>query len=314
MILPNKADNIVEFKNYNHSMKAPFVIYADFESLIRKLDQARELNTKIEKLSKKLNKTKEEVEKYESYTIKLQKHFPISFVYNIKYANGEIQQNLFEYFGIDAPKKLYEKLKEDAIFIAKEYLDKKIKMKELSETQKMEYKFAKKCHICERKLEDNPPMIEKDIRILNKKIDIICSILLKIEDDEDRKKELYDKLSELVEKVKFEYCNEFVNKMKVQDHDHLTGDYRGAAHSNCNLNYKVPRFIPIYFHNFSGYDAHLFVREFGEDYDNIKLIPNNKEKYISFSKILYNKIQNHRTRILSNTTRIFWHTIWIMGS
>ena len=285
VILPDKADNIVEFKNYNHSMKAPFAIYADFESLIRKLNKMKQLNEKIEKLSKKLNKTKEEVQKYESYTIKLQRHFPISFVYYIKYANGEIQQNLFEYFGLDAPKKLYEKLKEDAIFIAREYLDKKIKMKELSETQKIEFKNEKKCHICERKLKDNPPLIEKGIRILNKKIDIICSILFKIE-DKDRKKELNDELSKLKQLVGTAQASEVLNKMKVRDHDHLTGEYRGAAHSNCNLNYKVPRFIPIYFHNFSGYDAHLFVREFGEDYDNIKLIPNNEEKYISFSKIV----------------------------
>ena len=116
-------------------MKVPFAIYADFESLIRKLNKARELNTKIEKLTKKLNKTKEEVEKHESYTIKLQRHFPISFVIYIKYANWEIKQNLFEYFGLDAPKKLYEKLREDALFIAKEYLDKKIKMKELPVVQ-----------------------------------------------------------------------------------------------------------------------------------------------------------------------------------
>ena len=56
------------------------------------------------------------------------------------------------------------------------------------------------------------------------------------------------------------YGNEPLNKIKVRDHDHLTGEYRGAAHTNCNLNYKVPQFIPIYFHNFSGYDAYLFVR------------------------------------------------------
>ena len=66
VILPSKADNIVEFKNYKHSMKVPFAIYADFESLISKLNKMKQLNSKIEKLSKKLNKTKEEVEEYES--------------------------------------------------------------------------------------------------------------------------------------------------------------------------------------------------------------------------------------------------------
>ncbi|VVC41594.1 Ribonuclease H-like domain [Cinara cedri] len=41
------------------------------------------------------------------------------------------------------------------------------------------------------------------------------------------------------------------NVKKVRDHNHLTGKYRGAAHSICNLNYKVPRFIPLFFHNLS---------------------------------------------------------------
>ncbi|KAF0693647.1 Uncharacterized protein FWK35_00035555 [Aphis craccivora] len=73
---------------------------------------------------------------------------------------------------------------------------------------------------------------------------------------------------------------------KVRDHDHLTGIYRGAAHSICNLNYQNPRFISIVFHNLSGYDAHLFIKEFGNDSKKINLIPNNEEKYISFSKMM----------------------------
>ncbi len=47
---------------------------------------------------------------------------------------------------------------------------------------------------------------------------------------------------------------------KVRDHCHITGEYRGAAHTNCNLKlaikpYKTP--IPILFHNLKGYDSHL---------------------------------------------------------
>ena len=41
---------------------------------------------------------------------------------------------------------------------------------------------------------------------------------------------------------------------KVRDHCHYTGKYRGAAHSNCNLRYKVSKEIPIVFHNGSTYD------------------------------------------------------------
>ena len=39
-----------------------------------------------------------------------------------------------------------------------------------------------------------------------------------------------------------------INK-KVRDHCHYTGKYRGAAHSICNLRYKIPREIPVVFHN-----------------------------------------------------------------
>ncbi|KAF0719864.1 DNA pol B 2 domain-containing protein, partial [Aphis craccivora] len=80
--------------------------------------------------------------------------------------------------------------------------------------------------------------------------------------------------------------NKNINMRKVCDHDHLAGKYRGVAHSICNLTYKNPNFIPIVFHNLSGYDAHLFIKEFANDDNDIKLIPNNEEKYISFSKII----------------------------
>ena len=38
-------------------------------------------------------------------------------------------------------------------------------------------------------------------------------------------------------------------KIKVRDHCHYTGEYRGAAHNICNLKFSVPKNIPIAFHN-----------------------------------------------------------------
>ena len=46
----------------------------------------------------------------------------------------------------------------------------------------------------------------------------------------------------------------YKNKKKVKDHYHYTGRFRGAAHSKCNLNCKVPKDIPIIIHNAS-YDT-----------------------------------------------------------
>ena len=74
------------------------------------------------------------------------------------------------------------------------------------------------------------------------------------------------------------------SEKKVRDHCHFTGKYRGAAHNKCNLQFKKTKFTPVFFHNLSGYDAHLFVKNLGKSEGNIKCIPNNEEKYISFSK------------------------------
>lgn len=76
--------------------------------------------------------------------------------------------------------------------------------------------------------------------------------------------------------------NDKKKKIKVRDHCHLTGKFRGAAHQDCNLLYRVPKFIPVVFHNLTGYDSHLFIKKLSGG--RIKCIPNNEEKYISFSR------------------------------
>ena len=74
------------------------------------------------------------------------------------------------------------------------------------------------------------------------------------------------------------------NLKKVRDHNHATGEYRGAAHSICNLNKKRSKHIPVFFHNLRGYDAHLIMRGIYRHAGKkqIKVIPNNMEKYMSF--------------------------------
>ena len=51
--------------------------------------------------------------------------------------------------------------------------------------------------------------------------------------------------------------------VKVRDHDHIIGKYRGATHSKCNFfcKQKSSSFVPIFFHNFSGYDDHLIFEQ-----------------------------------------------------
>jgi hypothetical protein len=75
-----------------------------------------------------------------------------------------------------------------------------------------------------------------------------------------------------------------LDNVKVRDHDHLTGAYRGAACNSCNLNYKIPSFIPVVLHNLSGYDSHFIIPELGRDDGAIDVLATTMEKFISFSK------------------------------
>ena len=70
---------------------------------------------------------------------------------------------------------------------------------------------------------------------------------------------------------------------KVRDHCHYSGKYRGAVHSLCNLQYKIPSYIPVAFHNLAGYDAHMFIKELAKHGSKMGVIAKNTEDYISFS-------------------------------
>ena len=48
---------------------------------------------------------------------------------------------------------------------------------------------------------------------------------------------------------------------KVRDHCHYTEKFRGAAHSICNLKYKVPKEIPIAIHNELTHDYHFIIKQ-----------------------------------------------------
>ena len=71
---------------------------------------------------------------------------------------------------------------------------------------------------------------------------------------------------------------------KIRDHCHYTGKYRGAAHNICNLRYKIPKEIPVVFHNGSTYDYHFIIKEFVKEFEgNFECLGKNTEKYNIFS-------------------------------
>ena len=89
------------------------------------------------------------------------------------------------------------------------------------------------------------------------------------------------------------------NDIRVRDHCHITGEFRGSAHQDCNLKLRINPDkikIPVIFHNLRGYDSHFIMQQIGKIaiehiYKNkrgeecqmdINAIPNNMEKYMAF--------------------------------
>ena len=84
--------------------------------------------------------------------------------------------------------------------------------------------------------------------------------------------------------------------VRVRDHCHVTGKYRGSAHEGCNLNFQLTDKIPVVFHNLKGYDSHFIMQEIGNIVKkkahvdkkgkkhemSINVIPCNMEKYLAF--------------------------------
>ena len=64
---------------------------------------------------------------------------------------------------------------------------------------------------------------------------------------------------------------------------HITGEYRGSAHRDCNINVISNHKILVVFHNQKKYDSHLITQELGKFNLKINVVPNGLEKYVSFS-------------------------------
>ena len=234
-------NTFLRFKNFRYSEKAPFAIYADFESLIKPMDNC-------------------DPDPNRSYTKKYQKHEPISFCYYIKCFNDSLCKEIFNDDTKRKQLKSYIKTKPedpDAIDVFIKWLEDDVKFLANIEPKKMVF-------------------TREDEKQFNTASD--CWI-----------------------------CGEELGNDRVRDHCHYTGRYRGAAHNSCNLKYSKPKGVPVFFHNLTGYDSHLFIKNLGSSNpkENIECIPNNEEKYITFTKnIIVGQYTNKKGEVKDKTFKI----------
>ena len=119
-----------------------------------------------------------------------------------------------------------------------------------------------------------------------------------------KKEEKHHNEQEVCYICKKEFNTDDKKHHKVKDHCHYTGKYRGAAHNICNLRYKIPKEIPIVFHNGSTYDYHFIIKELVKEFNgNFECLGENTEKYIKFSVPIKKEIKN-KSKIIEITYKI----------
>ena len=230
--MPKQGENILKFNNFQKQLPVPFVIYADFEAITKKVQGCKQ--------SEEMEKDKDR----RSYTEAYQTHEDFGYGYKVICCyDDKYSKYTSIYRGENAVYKFMEKTLEEVEYckaVIKKHFNKPLVMTEVDEQN---FKPMDGCHIYGEKYTD------KDVR--------------------------------------------------VRDHCHITGKFRGSAHQECNLNLRIKPEnlkIPVIFHNLRGYDNHFIMQQIGEIANkhgythkkgekqdlNINAIPNNMEKYMAF--------------------------------
>ena len=206
-------NNIIKYNQGDKSLKLPFIIYADLECLLKKIDACQN-NPDL------------------SSATKTNQHIPSGYSIYTNCSFDKSNNKLSYYRGEDCMKRFCKDLKDHATKIID--FKKKI-MTPLTKEEEDNYNKENICYICKKEF----------------------------------------------------------NNDKVRDHCHFTGKYRGVAHNTCNLRYKIPKNIPVIFHNGSTYDYHFIIKELASEFEgNFECLGENTEKYITFSVPIKKRIEN----------------------
>ena len=195
-MFPEKSEDgtnpTIKFELYKNKMKAPYVVYADTESIIKPTASSTT----------------------DTNTVQTSTHIPCSFAYVIVRSDGKVISERL-YRGEDAMDVFFDYLDGDLQSIREDL--KNARPLEMTKEDWAIHSAADKCWVC-----DGP----------------------------------FQSYSR----------GDTEGLWKVRDHDHLTGKYRGPAHSKCNLSLRIDPYrtpIPVFFHNLKNYDTHHLISAIG---------------------------------------------------
>ena len=198
--MPKQGENILKFNNFHKQLPVPFVIYADFEAITKKVQGCKQ--------SKEMEKDKGARSYMEAY----QTHEDCGYGYKVICCyDDKYSKHTRIYRGESAVYKFMEKMLKEVEYckaVIKKHFNKPLVMTEVDEQH---FKTMDGCHICGEKYTDKG----------------VC----------------------------------------IRDHCHITGEFRGSAHQECNLKLRIKPEnlkIPVIFHNLRSYDSHFVMQQIGE--------------------------------------------------
>jgi hypothetical protein len=275
-VFPDDDKKLLRFSAHKNQQRLPFVVYADFECFTEPYEESHE---KKEEEGEE-DKERKEADQRSQATSRYQKHVPSGFAYYVvsdepSYNRGPILYRWNENDQCNASQ------------CRSSFVTRTCSAAAVSSSDS-----ADQCHLdisdqcnCEK----YSPVVSKFFDCLideEKRIELILSEPLKLEK------------SLKVEKAYFMahkcwICDKRLHGDRVRDHCHLTGRFRGIAHSACNLKLRWPKLkpttrygfrIPVFFHNLRGYDSHFLMHSFGKyKHRQLSCIANNSEKFLTLS-------------------------------
>ena len=147
--MPKQGENILKFNNFHKQLPVPFVIYAYFEAIMKKVQGCEQ--------SEEMKKDKDRI----SYTEAYQTHEDCGYGYKVVcYYDDKYSKNICIYRGENAVYKFMEKMLEEVKYCKaaiKKHFNKPLFM---TEVDKQHFKTMDGCHICGEKYTD------KDVHVI----------------------------------------------------------------------------------------------------------------------------------------------------
>ena len=146
--MPKQGENILKFNNFHKQLPVPFVIYADFEAITKKVQGCKQ----SEEMENEKNKR--------SYTKAYQTHEDCGYGYKLVCCyDDKYSKDICIYRGENAVYKFMEKMLEEVEYckaVVKKHFNKPLVM---TEDDEQRFRTMDGCHICGEKYD------EKDVRV-----------------------------------------------------------------------------------------------------------------------------------------------------